>query len=102
MDKSLLEQIERAGVAVHQHRSLRWYNLVRLNNRTHRKPLIVDGQTAFTGGVGIAYQWSGNAEDPEHWRDMHFSVRGPVVAQFQAAFNDNWIKAAGQVLNGER
>ena len=102
MDKSLLKQIEKAGVAVHQYRPLRWYNFVRLNNRTHRKLLIVDGQTAFTGGVGIAEQWSGNAEDPEHWRDMHFSVHEPVVAQFQAAFNDNWIKATGQVLNGER
>ena len=102
MDKSLLEQIEKAGVVVHQYRPLRWYNFVRLNNRTHRKLLIVDGQTAFTGGVGIAEQWSGNAEDPEHWRDMHFSVHEPVVAQFQAAFNDNWIKATGQVLNGER
>lgn len=102
MDKTLLEQIEKAGVAVHQYRPLRWYNLVRLNNRTHRKLLIVDGQIAFTGGVGIADQWSGDAQDPEHWRDIHFSVRGPVVAQYQAAFNDNWIKATGQVLNGER
>ena len=100
MDKALLEQIEQAGVQVHQYRPLRWYNLVRMNNRTHRKLLIVDGQTAFTGGVGIADQWGGNAENPEHWRDIHFGVRGPVVAQFQAAFNDNWIKATGEVLNG--
>ena len=102
LDKSVLEQIGKAGVVVHQYRPLRWYNLVRLNNRTHRKLLIVDGQTAFTDGVGIADQWSGNAEGSEHWCDMYFSVRGPVVAQFQAAFNDNWIKATGQVLNGER
>ena len=100
MEKALLEKIERAGAKVHQFRPLRWYNLVRMNNRTHRKLLVIDGEVAFTGGVGIADQWSGNAEGPEHWRDMHFSVRGPVVAQFQAAFNDNWIKATGQVLNG--
>lgn len=102
MDKTLLDQIQQAGVKVHQFRPLRWYNLVRMNNRTHRKLLVVDGQIAFTGGVGIADQWSGNAQGPEHWRDMHFSVKGPVVAQFQAAFNDNWIKATGEVLNGER
>ena len=102
MDKTLLDQIEQAGAKVHQFRPLRWYNLARMNNRTHRKLLVVDGLTAFTGGVGIADQWSGNAESPEHWRDMHFAVTGPVVAQFQAAFNDNWIKATGQVLNGER
>lgn len=100
MDKALLEKIELAGANVHQFRPLRWYNLVRMNNRTHRKLLVIDGDVAFTGGVGIADQWRGNAESPEHWRDMHFSVRGPVVAQFQAAFNDNWIKATGQVLNG--
>ena len=102
MDKTLLDQIEQAGAKVHQFRPLRWYNVVRMNNRTHRKLLVIDGQTAFTGGVGIADQWSGNAESPEHWRDMHFSATGPVVAQFQAAFNDNWIKATGDVLNGSR
>ena len=102
MDKALLEKIESAGVKVHQFRPLRWYNLVRMNNRTHRKLLVIDGEVAFTGGVGIADQWRGNAQSPDQWRDMHFSVRGPVVAQFQAAFNDNWVKATGQVLNGVR
>lgn len=102
MDGALVEQIKQAGAKVHQFRPLRWYNITRLNKRTHRKLLVIDGKTAFTGGVGIADQWSGNAESPEHWRDMHFSVTGPVVAQFQAAFNDNWIKATGDVLNGSR
>ena len=102
MDEALLEKIELAGVKVHQFRPLRWYNLVRMNNRTHRKLLVIDGEVAFTGGVGIADQWRGNAQSPDQWRDMHFSVRGPVVAQFQAAFNDNWVKATGQVLNGVR
>ena len=102
MDKALLRRIEAAGATVHQFRPLRWYNVVRMNNRTHRKLLVVDGKTAFTGGVGIADQWSGNAQDPDHWRDIHFRVRGPAVAQFQAAFNDNWVKATGRVLTGER
>ena len=83
------------------YRPLRWYNLGRLNNRTHRKLLVVDGKVGFTGGVGIADQWSGHAQDPDHWRDLHFRVEGPAVAQFQAAFNDNWIKTTGEVLNGE-
>ena len=100
MDDALLEQIKAAGVEVHQYRPLKWYNLGRLNNRTHRKLLVVDGHTACTGGVGVAEQWTGHAQDPDHWRDMHFKVEGPVVAQFQAAFNDNWIKATGDVLNG--
>ncbi len=100
MDDDLLKEMEDAGVVLHKYRPLKWYNLGRLNNRTHRKLLIVDGQVAFTGGVGIADQWSGHAQDPDHWRDLHFRVEGPVVSQFQAAFNDNWIKTTGVVLNG--
>lgn len=99
MDKDALTQMEDAGAKVHRYRPLRWYNLVRLNNRTHRKILVVDGRVGFTGGVGIADLWKGRAQDPEHWRDVHFRVEGPVVAQFQAAFNDNWIKTTGAVLN---
>jgi cardiolipin synthase len=87
-------------VEVERYRPLRWYNLGRFNNRTHRKLLIVDGRIAFTGGVGIADQWAGRAQDPEHWRDSHFRVEGPAVAQFQAAFNDNWMKITGRVLGG--
>lgn len=100
MDDALLDEMKQAGVDVQQYRPLHWYNLGRINNRTHRKLLVVDGRLAFTGGVGIADQWEGNAQDPEHWRDIHFRVEGPVVAQFQAAFNDNWIKTTGRVLNG--
>jgi cardiolipin synthase len=100
MDAALLDLMQRAGVRVERYRPLRWYQLGRLNNRTHRKLLIVDGRIAFTGGVGVADHWQGNAEDPEHWRETHFRVEGPVVAQFQAAFNDNWIKTTGEVLNG--
>ena len=100
MDDALLEVMTGAGVDVQRYRPLRWYTLSRLNNRTHRKLLVIDGRLAFTGGVGIADQWEGSAQDPDHWRDMHFRVEGPVVAQVQAAFNDNWIKTTGRVLNG--
>ena len=101
MDGELLKTMTDAGAKVERYRPLHWYNLGRMNNRTHRKLLVVDGRVAFTGGVGVAEQWTGHAQDPDHWRDMHFQVEGPVVAQFQAAFNDNWIKATGEVLNGE-
>src|SRR5690606_9778292 len=80
---------------------LAWYHLGRINNRTHRKLLVVDGRTAFTGGVGIGREWTGDAQDPDHWRETHFRVTGPVVAQVQAVFVDNWIKATGEVLHGE-
>ncbi|TWT21792.1 phospholipase D-like domain-containing protein [Luteimonas wenzhouensis] len=100
MDDDLLGTMQDAGVRVEHYRPLRWYNLGRLNNRTHRKLLVVDGRVGFTGGVGIADQWSGHAQDPDHWRETHFRVEGPVVAQLQSAFNDNWIKTTGELLNG--
>ena len=59
MEQDLLDLMQQAGVKVHRYRPLHWYNLARMNNRTHRKLLIVDGQVAFTGGVGIADQWEG-------------------------------------------
>ena len=100
MKDEQISEMEKAGVNLHRYRPLRWYNFSRMNNRTHRKLLVVDGTIGFTGGVGIADQWQGDAQDPEHWRDAHFRVEGPVVAQIQAAFNDNWIKQTGDILNG--
>ena len=101
MNDDLLKQMTSAGVDVQKYRPLRWYNLGRLNNRTHRKILVVDGRIGFTGGVGVADLWQGSAQDEDHWRDLHFRIEGPVVSQFQAAFNDNWIKTTGVLLNGE-
>jgi cardiolipin synthase A/B len=101
MTPQLLTQMKDAGVEIERYHALHWYSLGRLNNRTHRKVLIVDGKIGFTGGVGIADEWTGHAQDPDHWRDMHFQIEGPVVAQFQAAFLDNWIETTGRVLSGE-
>ncbi len=101
MDDSMLQEMERAGVEVLKYHPLRWYNLGRLNNRTHRKLLVIDGMIGFTGGVGIADIWLGNAEDPDHWRDTHFKLEGPAVAQMQAAFMDNWIETRGCVLHDQ-
>ena len=97
IDSSLLEDMKAAGVEVERYHPLRWYNLSRMNNRTHRKLLIVDGHIGFTGGVGIADEWTGSADSPEHWRDSHFRLEGPAVAQMQAAFMDNWIKTKSKV-----
>ena len=100
MDKSLVATLTAAGVQVRQFHPPHWSHLGRLNNRTHRKLLVVDGRLGFTGGVGIAPQWTGRAQDPAHWRDTHFEVEGPVVAQMQSVFIDNWIKVTGDVLHG--
>jgi cardiolipin synthase len=100
MDDALLDAMRSAGVQIHKFHPPHWSQLGRLNNRTHRKLLVVDGSIGFTGGVGIAPMWTGAAQDPDHWRDTHFQVEGPVVAQMQAVFLDNWIKVSGEVLHG--
>lgn len=101
MEDSYLNEMRASGVQIEKFHKPHWYNLARLNNRTHRKLLVVDGQVGFTGGVGIAPEWTGNAQDPDHWRDSHYLVRGPVVAQMQATFLDNWLKVTGKVLHGD-
>ncbi len=101
MEDSYLNEMRASGVQIEKFHKPHWYNLARLNNRTHRKLLVVDGQVGFTGGVGIAPEWTGNAQDPDHWRDSHYLVRGPVVAQMQATFLDNWLKVTGRVLHGD-
>jgi cardiolipin synthase len=101
MEDAMIEQMEEAGVEVKKYRPLHWYNITRMNNRTHRKLLVVDGRIGFTGGVGIADIWQGNAEDSAHWRDTHFRLEGPAVAQMQAAFQDNWLKVQPRVLHGD-
>ncbi|MEP6792295.1 MAG: phospholipase D-like domain-containing protein, partial [Ramlibacter sp.] len=100
IDGGVIDRMKQAGVEVEKYHPLRWYNLGRLNNRTHRKLLIVDGNVGFTGGVGIAPLWTGNGQDPDHWRDSHFRVEGPVVAQMQSVMLDNWAKTTGRVLHG--
>jgi cardiolipin synthase len=100
MEPALLDEMRKSGVEVRKFHPLRWYTLGRLNDRTHRKLLVVDGRIGFTGGVGIAPEWTGHAQDPQHWRDSHFRVEGPVVAQMQAVLLDNWTKTTGQVLHG--
>jgi cardiolipin synthase A/B len=100
MDANLLESTRKAGCNLQLYHPPTWFHLGRLNNRTHRKVLIVDGTLGFTGGVGMGSEWLGNAQDEAHWRESHYQVEGPVVAQMQAVFVDNWIKATGRVLHG--
>lgn len=101
MDQELLEITRKAGAHVRIYHELSWYHWRRVNNRTHRKLLIVDGAKGYTGGIGIGHEWTGHAQDPQHWRDTHYEVTGPVVAQMQSVFVDNWIKASGEVLHGD-
>jgi cardiolipin synthase len=102
VDETFISEMQGAGVEIRKFHKPAWYDIARMNNRTHRKLLVVDGRVGFTGGVGIAPAWTGHAQDAEHWRDSHFKVEGPVVAQMQAVFMDNWVKVSGDVLHGSR
>ena len=102
MDRKLVKKMRESGVHVCYFRPPKPYAVKRLQHRTHRKLLIVDGKTGFTGGVGIAEEWTGNAQDPEHWRDTHVRVTGPVVRGLQGAFAENWLECTGDVLAGDR
>jgi cardiolipin synthase len=76
------------------------WRIDRTNRRSHRRILVVDGRVAFTGAVGFAKQWSGHAQDKEHWRDTHARIEGPLVGELQAAFQSHWVKTYEEALSG--
>jgi cardiolipin synthase A/B len=92
IDRPLVEQMDAAGVQVRWFRPLKSFEPNKMDHRTHRKVVIVDESTGFTGGVGIADEWQGDARNASEWRDTHFRVCGPAVDGLRAAFLDNWIE----------
>jgi len=92
MDPAILDEMREAGVEVQRYHKPRWWGLGRLNNRTHRKTLVIDGRLGFTGGVGIADDWRGNGRTRGLWRDLQYRVRGPAAAQMHnpACVIDCW------------
>lgn len=93
MPREMVRRMEDAGVRIVWFRPpVRW-KVWEADNRTHRKVLVCDGRIAFTGGVGIAEEWEGDARNPDEWRDTHFQIEGPGVHGLQAAFIDNWAEA---------
>jgi cardiolipin synthase len=101
IEGDLLELMDEAGVQVAWFRKPLWLSPLKQNHRCHRKVLVVDERTAFTGGVGIAEEWCGDARDETEWRDTHVRVRGPAVDGIAAAFAQNWAECA-DVLFDER
>jgi cardiolipin synthase A/B len=89
-----------AGVEFSRFNPPRWWTVFKVHHRTHRKIMVVDGRIGFTGGVCTSDEWLGNAEDPDRWREIHFRIEGPVVAQMQAAFMDNWLETRSELLDG--
>jgi len=102
LSRSDVEAMRSAGCLVEVFRPVRPWMLDVLHRRTHRRILVVDGRIGFTGGVGIADEWKGNADAPDHWRDSQVEIEGPVVAQLQSAFQENWSEVRGELLVGEK
>ncbi|MFD7389009.1 phosphatidylserine/phosphatidylglycerophosphate/cardiolipin synthase family protein [Streptomyces sp. NPDC059852] len=95
----LLELMSSAGVEIAWFRKPVWLSPFKQNHRCHRKALIVDEHTAFTGGVGIAEEWCGDARNPSEWRDTHVQVRGPAVDGIAAAFAQNWAECHEELFD---
>ncbi|MEU6587682.1 phospholipase D-like domain-containing protein [Streptomyces sp. NPDC046881] len=99
IEQRLLDLMDAAGVQVAWFRKPAWLSPFKQNHRCHRKALIVDEQAAFTGGVGIAEEWCGDARNPGEWRDTHVQVRGPAVDGIAAAFAQNWAECHDQLYD---
>ena len=89
------------GCRVAFYQPITWYRLHRLNNRTHRELLVVDGTVAFTGGAGVADWWYKPVNGPT-WRDTMARIEGPVAAAMQGTFAENWLETCGEILTGPR
>lgn len=96
----ILKTLEQGGCHLAWYNPLRWTHLRRINNRTHRKSLIIDGRIGFTGGAGIADHWTGDAHDNKHWRDLMIRVEGPAVRPLQTGFAQNWLEATSELVTG--
>ncbi|MBL8209878.1 MAG: hypothetical protein JNK87_04170 [Bryobacterales bacterium] len=102
LSREIVEIITSAGCELRWFHPLRWFSLHRINNRTHRKSVILDGRIAFTGGAGIDDQWCGSASGPKEWRDMQIRLEGPAVGGLQSGFATNWLETTGEVIVGPR
>ena len=98
IDPALTARMSEAGVRIAWFHPLEWSGLRSLNQRTHRKIMIVDHEVAFAGGVGIAEEWQGDAAGEDEWRDDHFRITGPAVRYLDGSFAENWLNASGELL----
>lgn len=96
----IVRTLEQSGCQIAWYNPIRWYTLGRINHRTHRKSLIIDGRVAFTGGAGIADEWLGDAQDKEHWRDIQIRLEGPAVTPLQTGFAQNWLETTHELISG--
>lgn len=100
--KQFKEELEKAGIQVHKYRPIRLFSIYKVGKRSHRKILVVDGKIAYTGGLGIDERWLGNARNTKEWRDTQVRVEGPVAAQMQSIFSEDWTYTTGEILAGDK
>jgi cardiolipin synthase len=91
-----------AKCRIERYQRMRWYSLARLNNRTHRELLVVDGRTAFVGGAGVADWWFKSTRGKPMWRDMMARIEGPIVSNIQGIAAENWLECTGEILTSVR
>ena len=97
-----VRRLREAGCRVCFYQPITWYGIHRLNNRTHRELLIVDGRIAFTGGAGVADWWYKPDGRAPAWRDTMARIEGPIVAALQGVFAENWLECRGEILTSSR
>ncbi|HET6410160.1 MAG TPA: phospholipase D-like domain-containing protein [Chthoniobacteraceae bacterium] len=100
LDNSDVDAMRNAGCHFVYYHPTRSWRIDRVNRRTHRRILVVDGKVGFTGGVGFSDEWLGNADAPNHWREIHAKIEGPLVAKLQGAFQQHWVREAKEALTG--
>ncbi|MDX6695831.1 MAG: cardiolipin synthase [Blastocatellia bacterium] len=98
---SYLAELRAAGGRVAWYNSFKWYSLPRINNRTHREIIVVDGEVGFVGGSGFADHWLNGVKGNPRWRDTMFRVEGDAVSGIQSTFIENWLEASGEILTGD-
>jgi cardiolipin synthase len=94
------KRLRQAGCRVAAYQRFTWYRLSRLNNRTHRELLVVDGTVAFAGGAGVADWWGRPMHGKPMWRDMMARIEGPVVSDIQGVVSENWLECCGEIMTG--
>ncbi len=95
---SYLKPLRDAGARIAWYHPIRWYTLPRINNRTHRTLIIVDGRVGFAGGAGIADHWLYQRGKSRRWRDTMFRIEGGAVTDLQSTFVENWLESSGEIL----
>jgi len=100
LKNSDVEMMRQGGCQVVYYHPTHSWRLDRINRRSHRRILVVDGRVGFTGGVGFSDHWQGNGEAPDHWRDIHAKIEGPLVGKLQGAFQQHWVGETKEALSG--